>query len=344
MGREGRGDLMRRPPAVARVLERVTRTAREHEMFAPGDRVLVSVSGGPDSVCLLYSLWHLRRLFKIELEVFHFDHRLRPDSAKDGEYVRRLAERIGLPFNLRDANDAPLRGESIEAWGRTARSMSARVVAAERGARCVAQGHTRDDQAETILMALLSAGNLHSLVGIRPRLGLEVQPLLDVTRDEVESFCGASRLRPRRDPTNLDTRLLRNAIRLEGIPALERATGREVKGPIARTGDLLRPIEDEWIKIAGSALPREELGSPLGPDGFRFNTRGLASLSRAVAVDVIRYVLYSIEVPATQETIEAILDLAEGRPGRRRDLPAGLKARREREYVSVSRTSPESRV
>ena len=96
--------MPRRPPAVARVLERVTKTAREHEMFAPGDLVLVSCSGGPDSVCLLYSLWHLRRLFKIRLAVFHFDHKLRPDSAKDAAYVRRLAERLKLPFHLRTAD------------------------------------------------------------------------------------------------------------------------------------------------------------------------------------------------------------------------------------------------
>ena len=70
-------------------------------MFAKGDTVLVSVSGGPDSVCLLYSLWYLRRLFAIRLEVFHFDHRLRADSAKDAEYVGRLADRLKLPFHLR---------------------------------------------------------------------------------------------------------------------------------------------------------------------------------------------------------------------------------------------------
>ena len=76
-------------------------------MFAPGDRVLVSVSGGPDSVCLLYALWHLRRLFEIRLDVFHFDHRLRKDSARDATYVRRLAERLRLPFHLRAAEGAP---------------------------------------------------------------------------------------------------------------------------------------------------------------------------------------------------------------------------------------------
>src|SRR5688572_14672052 len=113
---------MRRPPAVARVLERVTKTAREHEMFREGDTVLVSVSGGPDSVCLLYSLWYLRRLFKIRLEVFHFDHRLRPDSGKDADYVRGLAERLKLPFHVRTAEDAPAKGASMEAWATVVRN------------------------------------------------------------------------------------------------------------------------------------------------------------------------------------------------------------------------------
>ena len=98
---------MRRPPAVARVLERVTATVREHDLLQPGELVLVCVSGGPDSVCLLESLVRLRRLFRVRLEVFHFDHRLRAGSEADAAYVRRLAARLGLPFHLRVAGDAP---------------------------------------------------------------------------------------------------------------------------------------------------------------------------------------------------------------------------------------------
>jgi tRNA(Ile)-lysidine synthase len=334
---------MRRPPAVARVLERVTKTAREHEMFHEGDTVLVSVSGGPDSVCLLYSLWYLRRLFKIRLEVFHFDHRLRKDSAKDAEYVRRLAERLKLPFHLRSAQGEPLRGESIEAWARKVRSLSAMGLVREVDAHRLAEGHTVDDQAETVLMALIRGGDLHSLVGIRPTLGYEVQPLLDATRDDVESFCRSLGLRPRRDPTNRDTRLLRNAIRLKGIPALERATGRKVKRSMARTGDLLRPVEDEWLRMARAAFPTIALGHG-DHDSFRFTAEELANLPWGTARDLIRTTLFSMGVPASQEAIDAIRDLASGRSGRRRDLPGGLKARREREYVSLSRTSPESRV
>ena len=159
---------MPRPPAVARVLERVTRTAREHEMFAKGDTVLVSVSGGPDSVCLLYSLWHLRRLFAIRLEVFHFDHRLRADSAKDGEYVGRLADRLRSPFHLRTAVDAPPKGGSVEAWATVARMNAANEVRKAIGARTIAEGHTLDDQVETVLMNLIRGGGLEAVGGIWP--------------------------------------------------------------------------------------------------------------------------------------------------------------------------------
>jgi tRNA(Ile)-lysidine synthase len=340
---------MRRPPAVARVLERVTKTAREHEMFAPGDRVLVCVSGGPDSVCLLHSLWHLRRLFRIRLEVFHFDHRLRRHSSKDADYVRRLAERLKLPFHLRVAQDEPRKGESVEAWATVKRMNAANDVRKEIGATAIAEGHTVDDQAETVLLNLIRGSGLEGVSGIWPgsREVAIVEPLLEVERSEVEAFCRALHLRPRLDPTNRDRRLLRNAIRLEVIPAIERATGREVKRPIARSAGLLQDDRTELYRIAVETMRR------IVTDGDgqeqRFDAAGLRSLPKPVASRVVRLSLFRVmtlgEGPAwTREAVEGVLDLAAGRPGRRRDLPNGLKARREREYVSVSRTSPESRV
>src|SRR5437867_1252186 len=157
--------MPRRPPAVARVLERVTATAREHDMFDPGDRVLVAVSGGPDSTCLLYSLHMLRRLFKIELEVFHFDHRLRLDSAKDAAYVKRMAAKLELPFNLRVAEGKPKKGESVEAWAHLERFKAALRAQPEIGARRLALGHTVDDQAETVLIAVMRGGGLEAVSG-----------------------------------------------------------------------------------------------------------------------------------------------------------------------------------
>jgi len=345
---------MRRPPAVARVLERVTKTAREHEMFREGDLVLVSVSGGPDSVCLLYSLWYLRRLFKIRLEVFHFDHRLREDSAKDAEYVRRLAERLKLPFHLRAADDAPAKGVSVEAWATVARMNAANDVRKSIGARMWAEGHTLNDQAETILLNLIRGGGLEAITGIWPGGAQEgstiVQPLIDVERDEIVVFCRALHLRPRRDPTNEDTRLLRNAIRIKVLPAIERGTGRDVTRSIARSGDLLRADRMELHGAAIHALSTVLEGPMNGPrDHVRLHAEALRSLPKPIASRVVRLAIYRVmasedAAPWTREAVEAVLDLAGGRVGRRRDLPNGSTARREQEYVSVSRTSPESRV
>jgi tRNA(Ile)-lysidine synthase len=338
----------RRPPAVARVLERVTKTAREHEMFEQGDLVLVSCSGGPDSVCLLYSLWHLRRLFRIKLAVFHFDHRLRPDSAKDAAYVRRLAERLRLPFHLRTAEDQPKEGRSIEAWATVARRNASVEVRNEIDAWSNAEGHTLDDQAETVLLNLIRGSGLEGLTGIDPggrthsRL---VQPLIGVERAEVEAFCGALRLRPRRDPMNEDRRFLRAAIRHEVLPVLERGTGRDVKGSITRTAELLRRDRDELFAATARAyvdVAHGERGSDV-----RIDVAKLRGLPDPVASRVIRLAAYNLmstdwAAPWTKDAIDAVLDLAHGRPGRERDLPQGLKAVRNKEYVRVSRPSPPS--
>jgi tRNA(Ile)-lysidine synthase len=338
----------RRPPAVARVLERVTKTAREHRMFEQGDLVLVSCSGGPDSVCLTYALWLLRRLFRIRLAIFHLDHRLRPESAKDAAYVRALAKRLALPFHLRVADDAPARGASIEAWATVARTNAATAVRNEIGAEATAEGHTLDDQAETVLLNLIRGTGLEGLAGIDPgnrRATRLIQPLIDVRREEADAFCRALHLRPRRDPMNEDRAFLRAAIRHEVMPVLEEATGRRVSSSIARTAELLRADRDELLAATVRAY-RDVVDGERGDD-VRFDVAGLAALPNPVASRVVRLAAYNLmatgwAAPWTKDAIEAVLDLAHGTPGRRRDLPEGLKAVREKEYVRVSRPSPPS--
>jgi tRNA(Ile)-lysidine synthase len=310
-------------------------------MFLPGDTVLVGVSGGPDSVCLLCSLHHLRRLLRIRLAVLHVDHRLRPGSAADAAYVRRLAERLKVSFHPVVAGGRPGRGESVEAWARAQRHRAAHEIQREIGARRVALAHTLDDQAETVLLAALAGRGLDAVSGIKPVTGPFVRPLLEVTRADVEAFCRASHLRPRQDPTNLDPRFLRNALRHQGIPALERALRRPVREPLARTATLLRDDADELSRRALTALDDivEETREGVDLDPGR-----LALLPRAIASRVVRFALLRCNAPATREDIDAVLDLAAGRPGRRRDLSQGLKAERGKGYVSLSRTSPESRV
>jgi tRNA(Ile)-lysidine synthase len=322
------------------VLERVTSTVREHDMLQPGDLVLVCVSGGPDSVCLLHALWRLRRLLKIQLAVFHFDHRLREASAHDARYVSNLATRLEMPFHLRIAHDRPALGRSTEAWARAARMTAAGEVLAEIGATRLADGHTRDDQAETVLMALVLGWGLSGMSGIVPVNGVLVRPLLDVTRDEVEACCRALGLRPRRDPSNDDTSMLRNAIRLEAIPAIERSTGRRVRDTFARTAGLLRQDAEalwkEAVDLADGHVEAE-------PGAFRIRPAALRALPRPMASRVVRRAFQLADLAWTEDAIDAVLDLAAGRPGRRRDLAHGSLAERDRGHVRVHGRTLDSR-
>ena len=306
-------------------------------MFEAGGTVLVACSGGPDSVCLLYSLAHLHRLFRIRLAVFHLDHRLREGSDADAVYVRRLADRLGVPSHLRAVSDVPARGTSVEAWARDRRRAAAAEVARAVGASTIATAHTQDDQAETLLAWALMGDGLRA---IRPKTGPYARPLLDVSREEVEGFCRALRLRPRRDPMNEDPRFLRGALRLEAIPALERATGRAVREPLARTAR--RALEDDE-ELTRQMLERWDEVVQGSRDEIRLRVATLRSIPPPIARRLVERVIFQSGSPATLADVDAVLDLAEGRPGRRRDLISGLKARRERVYLSLSRTSPESR-
>jgi tRNA(Ile)-lysidine synthase len=311
-------------------------------MFSPGDLVLVCVSGGPDSVCLVESLVRLRRLLRIRLAVLHVDHDLRPGSDADAAYVRRLADRLGLPFEHVVAVGRPARGSSVEAWAREQRRTAALAVAREMAAGRIATGHTLDDQAETVLMRVLSGAGAAGVAGIPPVLGPWVRPLLEVRRHETEAFCRSLGLRPRTDPTNRDPRYLRNAIRLRGLPALERATGRDVREALARTGGLLREDDEELSRQAAEVYGEiARVGTGRRVSGIDLRAGALAALPPAIAGRVILRAGFSLSAALTQADVAAVLDLAAGRPGRERSLSGGLRAERGRSYVHLARPSPE---
>ena len=325
----------RRPPAVARVLERVTKTIREHELLDGGEHVLLMVSGGPDSVCLLETFVRLRRLFRLRLSVFHMDHGLRPDSGADAAYVRRLAARHGLTCHVATPSEPLRKGDSVEMWARFERVRALGEIGTEIGASRSADGHTMDDQAESVLLGLISGWGPDGMGGIRRRNGILIRPLLDVTRAEVEAFCRALHLRPRLDVTNEDTDLLRNAIRHEVIPAIERVTGRRVTETFARTADLQADASHALYELAKGHV--DEVYREV-PDGFAVLARPLVALTPGLAAWVARRCFQRAGVGWDKPAIERILDLAHGRPGRKADLVAGSKAVRDRTRVLVTAT------
>jgi tRNA(Ile)-lysidine synthase len=225
------------------VLSKVRRTIDRHGLLAGGGTVVVGVSGGPDSLCLLHVLNRLREDYGVELHVAHLDHCIRGvESQEDAAFVARLAEEGGLPATV-EARDVPrLARESqlaIEEAARQARYSFLAQVALAVGAKRIAVGHNADDQTETIVMHWLRGAGLAGLRGMLPLTNLGemrleaawpdhppldlqlIRPLLETPRAEIEAYCLEHGLKPRFDRSNLDTTYYRNRLRHELIPYLE---------------------------------------------------------------------------------------------------------------------------
>jgi len=215
---------------VKNLIERVLKTARNYELFKPGDAVLVACSGGPDSVFLLHALNRLKNKLKLgKVAVCSLDHGLRGrKSVSDSLFVKKMAGDLGLEFVHKKVNlkSSGPKGLSIEETARLERYKFFEEAAAKLQAGVVATGHTLDDQAETVLMRMIKGTSLKGLVGIAPSrkdgtLRI-VRPLLELEKGEITEYLDSERIGYRIDHTNLEPIYFRNVVRQEIIPFLEK--------------------------------------------------------------------------------------------------------------------------
>ncbi len=232
----------------------VLATVRERRLFGAEARVLVALSGGADSVALLAALAALRGAGALAaLFACHVDHQLRPGSGADGDACAVLCAALEVP--LARAPVTVPRGENVQQAARRERYRALRTAAAGAGASRVATGHTRGDQAETVLLRLLRGAGARGLSGIPARRGALVRPLIDLTRAEIVAYLGRRGLGWREDPTNATPRYARNRVRAELLPLIEAlAPGAEAR--LARTADLLRDDERALERAAARLAPR----------------------------------------------------------------------------------------
>jgi tRNA(Ile)-lysidine synthase len=233
------------------MLEKVRKALRKYSMVAPGEKVLVAVSGGADSMALLYSLYWLRKEFDISLAIAHLDHGIRQDTAEDLRIVRSAAEDLGLEM-VYDRVDAPALAKreklNLEEAARRLRRDFLLRASQDLGAQKIALGHTRTDLAETVLLHLLRGAGPAGLRGFLPVSPPFIRPLIFLSREETRDFCRAHGIPFRDDPTNWDRKILRNAIRLELLPWLKRHNPRAEEA-LARAAQLLGETEEvlAWL-------------------------------------------------------------------------------------------------
>ncbi|MGI6376224.1 MAG: tRNA lysidine(34) synthetase TilS [Anaerolineae bacterium] len=314
-----------------------------------GGPLLVAVSGGADSLCLLHALHALAPELRLRLQVAHLDHGLRAAAADDAAWVAALCGRWGLPCHLGRADVRSLaaaEGRSLEDAARQARYRFLAPVAAEAGAAAVAVGHTADDQAETVLLHLIRGAGLDGLAGMAcaspwpladdPRgAALTVlRPLLAVARAQTTAYCAALGLAPRRDESNDASVYTRNRLRLELLPLL-RELNPAVVAALGRTAEivrgeaaLLQPLEDDaWQRLArvdGPSVRLERAALALEPVALQ---RRL--LRRAVGALADRSELSWEHIAAALRVVQ------QGRTGACAELPHGLRLRVDYDWLWV---------
>lgn len=314
------------------------------ELVFRGETIVLAVSGGPDSLCLLHLFNRLAQSYSLKLVVAHLNHGLRPEAALEEAGVAALADRLSLPFRAKRIKISSYKkkfGLSEEAAGRRARYRFLLKVARNFQAEAIALGHHRDDQAETVLLNLLRGTGIDGLTGMFPLRRINgvklIRPLLYFKRSEIESYCLEHGLKPYTDSSNLETDYTRNKIRLELIPHLEERYNPQVREALAGLAELAAEdrlyFEDQARKKAGKIA--EYRG-----DFIFLDLSSLNALPRAISSRVLRLLLrrYRTGQELGRVHLNQLLKLAgKGRTGARLNLPGGLRAYRTKDDLILAR-------
>ena len=310
-------------------------------MFAPGDRVGVAVSGGADSVFLLHALFELAPRWDLKLMVLHLDHGLRgAESLGDAEFVRELAARFGLPARIAASDVAGLKeqlGDNLEQTARRERNRLYEELFRAKTVDRIATGHTRSDQAETVLFRFLRGSGSAGLAGIRPETDTGLaRPLIELDREEIRQYLSERGVTWREDSSNSTRDFARNRIRQELLPALERDWNPALVDTLAHTAEWALDEEAYWESVI-SDLAKEKVSHR--PPTALVRCADLSGLPRAVARRLARKAIEQVKGDLrgiSFEHVERILEMAAAPDGHDRAQAPGLDCYRSFEWIRLA--------
>jgi tRNA(Ile)-lysidine synthase len=305
------------------LISKIKSEIETHRLITAGQRIVIGVSGGADSVALLYALHYLSQPLHFEISVAHLHHGTRAEASDgDRQFVQELCWSLNLPC-ITQKIDVPAlarqNSRSLEMEARIARHALFGEALQRTHAAAVALAHTADDQAETFLLKLGRGAGLRGLGGMSREQELDgirvIRPMLDVARTEIESFLTRHKLTWREDASNTDPKYKRNCVRHEILPFLEEKLNPNIRQTLLRTMDILRE-EDEWV----SSIANTYLKNVSSPDGEILFGEKLAPYPPAARRRIIMNWLLQNGVPAKAvdfERVQRIDQLLESQDGSR---------------------------
>ena len=230
--------------------DKVLETIKKYELIQPKDKIVLGVSGGPDSITMLDILRQIQEEFDFEIVVAHINHMIRKEAIQDEEYVKEYCKKNNIKCFVKRIDVIDLannRKIGTEEAGRFVRYEFFDEVLNQTGFNKIAIAHNKNDKVETIIMHLLRGSGLSGLKGIEPSRGNIIRPLIECERDEIEKYCDENKLEPRIDKTNFENDYTRNKIRNIVIPYIEKELNPNIIETIDRLSEVVKK-EDGYLE------------------------------------------------------------------------------------------------
>lgn len=316
------------------MIQKIKEFIHKKNLIEPKERLVLGVSGGADSVALLYVLMELKREFQMELVVVHINHGIRQEAFKDAAYVETLCEEKGIPFYLLKENIPALarqKGKSVEEMGRIYRYRCFREIVKKTEAQKIVVAHHENDQAETVLFHMLRGTGIKGLSGMEPMsIGEEgipiIRPFLCVNRREIEEYLEQKNICWCQDVTNQDNQYARNQLRNVVLPAMEEIN-RQTVSHICRLADDMKEYADFFEKQVESYIEKKMVRLPSSK--LSINREDLIKEPPVFAKGVLYALLCNVgkqKQDLTNEHVEALYALLFNQSGKSLNLPYGITA------------------
>lgn len=275
-----------------KLIKKIQTFSHQFSLWQEGSKIVVGVSGGPDSVCLLDILVDLARKRKFKLLVVHINYGLRgADSDKDEVFVRKSAKKYDLELEVFNAKKESQK-KPTENFLRDVRYDFFEKIRKKNNFDLIAVAHNRDDQAETILMRLIRGSGLLGLSGIKPKNNQIIRPLLDVSRMEIISYLKEKKLVYRIDKTNNENKFFRNKFRNKIIPLLEKEYNPQVKEALAVAARTI--AEDYDFILQSSQKIFEKINFDPDKKTYFFDSKLFTKKHRALQRQVLRKIIFDL--------------------------------------------------
>lgn len=324
------------------MVKKVESSIRKYDLICKNDRILVAVSGGPDSVCLLYILVGLKDKYSLSFHIAHLNHSFRgKESQRDATFVRNLAKRIGIPSTIEKMNVSKIIKErklSKEDGAREIRYEFLERVAEEQNCNKIALGHTADDQAETVLLRLFKGTGRTGICGIPPKRGKIIRPLIEIRREDVLQYLNKNKIPWLMDSSNLEKNYLRNFIRLDIIPTLKKRVNPKLIDAISKFVVLSR-IDESYLDMEADELYTDAIIEKKRSE-IVLKIDSILSSHTAISTRMVRKAIKDFKGDlrkVTAKHIESILRLCRGETGKKVSLPFHIIAEKSYDRLTLSK-------